>query len=326
VTTSQQKTAIGESLVVVDAGGTKTAAWLVNSSLPEEKQIIGRGRATAGNPLSVGFAEATAAIREAIAEACGDAGHDNHCAKKAILSIAGAANERIRAQFIEWAHQSKLAERVAVVSDVLPILAGGTPNCRGVALISGTGSVALGRSRAGQIRLCGGWGFLLGDEGSGYSIGRAALQKALHAIELRAPRGALVTAVLKHIGASTEMETTKAIYGDPHPRVAIAGIAPIVITLADEGDADAQAIVDTMAVDLAKLVARTVQSIEPIEPPFALAISGGVLLGSQRLRDQLRVQLRREGLECEMNAVDEPLAGCVKLASPEHDGTLIAWH
>jgi N-acetylglucosamine kinase-like BadF-type ATPase len=316
--------AASESLVVVDAGGTKTAAWLVDLSRPEDAQIVGRGRATAGNPLSVGFSEATHAIQEAITLACGDAKQVVGCATRAILSIAGAANEKLREQFVDWARSSKLAERVAIVSDVLPVLAAGTPNCCGVALISGTGSVAFGRADDGRTRLCGGWGYLLGDEGSGYAIGRAALQHTLHALEVNAAPQPLADAVKSALGVQKVLELTRAIYGNAHPRVAIAAVAPHVILLADNGDAEAQSIIDAAADDLAKLVARTVQSIEPIESPIALAASGGVLLSSQRLQSQLRIALRRAGLECDIYLVDEPLAGCVRLALHD-DGALVTW-
>lgn len=325
VTNLYSKSAANELLVVVDAGGTKTAAWLVDLSRPAQDQVIGRGRASAGNPLSVGFEDSVAAIRDAVALACGDAAHVHGCASRVILSIAGAANPDLREQFIHWARSSGLAQRVAVVSDVLPVLAAGSSRCCGVALIAGTGSVAFGRADDGRTYLRGGWGYLMGDEGSGYAIGRAALQHTLHSLEISATHPPLVDAVLSAIGVNKVLELTRAIYGSPHPRVAIAAVAPHVITLADDGNADAQAIIDSAAEDLAQLVGRTVQAIEPIDPPIKLAASGGVLLSSKRIQDQLQIALRREGLECEMQLVEEPLAGCVRLAASEFDGTLLHW-
>jgi N-acetylglucosamine kinase-like BadF-type ATPase len=121
------------------------------------------------------------------------------------------------------------------------------------------------------------------------------------------------------------MELTKAIYEGSEPRSAIASVAPIVIAAAEEGDADAQAILDKAAADLAKLVARTVRAIAPLDSPFSLAASGGVLVGSQRVRDQLQVALRRIGLACDMKVVDEPLNGCVRLAAAEIASTLVTW-
>ncbi len=325
MTNSKCNFAAGDSLVVVDAGGTKTAAWLVDLSRPEDKQIVGRGRATAGNPLSVGFDEAARAIREAITLACGNAGQTAGCANRAILSIAGAANERLRDQFISWALTARFAEKVAIVSDVLPVLAAGTPDCCGVALISGTGSVAFGRAADGRMNLRGGWGFLLGDEGSGYAIGRAALQHALYALEDNRKRSPLADKVLTGLGVDRVLELTRAIYSSPHPRVAIGAIAPYVTTLADKNDVDAQYIIDSAADQLAKLAARTMQSIEPIASPVALAAAGGILLSSKRLQEQLQIALRRSGLECDLTLVREPLAGCVRLATPEFAGTLVTW-
>lgn len=321
----KSKTAAGDTLLVVDAGGTKTAAWLVDLSRPDGDQIIGRGRSSAGNPLSVGFRGATESIRAAVELARDDAGRLPVCASRAILSIAGAANPDLCEQFIQWTRSSGLAERVAVVSDVLPVLAAGSDDCCGVALIAGTGSVAYGRARDGRMHLRGGWGYLLGDEGSGYAIGRAALQHTLHSLEISTTHRPLVDAVLNAIGVDKVLELTRAIYGSTHPRVAIAAVAPHVIAFADDGDADAQSIIDDAAKDLAELVGRTVQSIEPIESPIALAAAGGVLLSSKRLQDQLQIVLRRDGLDCAMHLVEDPLAGCVRLAAPEFDGTLVTW-
>jgi N-acetylglucosamine kinase-like BadF-type ATPase len=325
VKNSSSKSTHDELLVVVDAGGSKTAAWLVDSSKSDGKQVIGRGRASAGNPLSVGIAESTCAIGDAVSRAFAAADLDVGCASRALLSIAGAANEQLRGQYVEWARAGRFARRVAIVSDVLPVLAAGTENCCGVAVISGTGSVAYGRAKDGKTFLRGGWGYLLGDEGSGYAIGRAALQQALLALESGGRISPLVEAVLASLGVTRSLEVTRAIYGSVHPRVAIAAIAPHVIALADSDDAQSQAIVDEAADDLAKLVARTVQSIEPIDGRLAVAAAGGVLLSSRRLREQLEVALRGRGLECDLNFVEEPLDGCVRLAAAQYDDTLVAW-
>jgi N-acetylglucosamine kinase-like BadF-type ATPase len=185
--------------------------------------------------------------------------------------------------------------------------------------------VAFGRAADGRTHLRGGWGYLLGDEGSGYSIGRAAIQNALYALEGHVSRGPLAEAVLDELGVDRVLELTRSIYGNAHPRVAIAAVAPHVISLAHDGDADSQSIIDSAAADLAKLVARTVQSIEPIESPISLAAAGGILLSSKRLQDQLHIGLRSRGVECDLNLVSEPLAGCVRLAAPEYCDTLVVW-
>lgn len=315
-----------ELVFAVDTGGTKTAAWLVETTGSGGHRCLGQARTSAGNPLSVGFDKATQAIGEALNRARHDAQLPNLRAASAILSIAGAANRDMTDRFIAWAHAIDLADRVAIVSDVLPILAAGTPDCCGVALISGTGSVSFGRAADGRAKRCGGWGFLLGDEGSGYAIGRAALQCVLQSLEEDIPRPAFAEVVLTTLGVKSVTELTRTIYGSADPRHAIAALAPLVAAAADSGDAIGCRILEDASIDLAKLVARTAHAVGLTSGSFPLAVSGGLLMSSKRLQDQLRTELGQLKLECEINVVTEPLEGCVRLADPNCSGNLVTWH
>jgi N-acetylglucosamine kinase-like BadF-type ATPase len=313
-------------IFAVDTGGTKTAAWLVESFDDHSHRLLGEARTSAGNPLSVGFERASAAIHEALVKACESAGLQGHCAGRAILSIAGAANRDMTQRFIAWAREKRFAQRVSIVSDVLPILAGGTPDCCGVALISGTGSSAYGRSADGRAKRCGGWGYLLGDEGSGYAIGRAALQHTLRSVEEGHAREGLAGLLLDTLGVNTVTETTRAIYGGGDPRHAVAALATLVIEAAENGDTDAESILEASASELAALAARTAHAVGLADSGFPLAVSGGVLINSERLRDRLHAKLHERECECEINVVSEPLAGCVRLAEPRFDDVLVKWH
>jgi N-acetylglucosamine kinase-like BadF-type ATPase len=325
VTKLKSKTSASDSLLVVDAGGSKTAAWLVDASQAGRNGVLGRGRASAGNPLSMGMAESTRAILEAITAACNDAGQSGARPPRAMLSIAGAANPRLRDHFMDWAQSEKLAKRIAIVPDVLPVLAAGTPDCRGIAVISGTGTVALARPAKGEMTLVGGWGYLLGDEGSGYSIGREALRHALFCMESNSQPGQLVKAVLEKTSVQSVRELTKAMYEQPFPRTAIAAIAPVVLSASEAGDADALAILDSAAAELARLVVRAVGFLNADEEVVTLAASGGMLVSSKRLQDGLKSELKRLGRSIAINIVDEPLEGCVRLADAEFSGSLVAW-
>jgi N-acetylglucosamine kinase-like BadF-type ATPase len=313
-------------LLAVDAGGTKTAAWLVDLKGPTSRRVLGRGRAGAGNPLSVGFDEATRAMKAAIAAARGDAMYSGDRVGRLILSIAGAANETVAKKFVDWVRSLGLAEWVAIVSDVLPVLAAGTPDCVGVAVIAGTGSVAFGRNAEGKTQLCGGWGYLLGDEGSGYYVGQSALSHALHILELHPEPDPLSAAVLGALGASSIMDVTKAIYSSADPRATIASLAPIVVELAETHEPNAEGILGNAADRLAELVSRTAVLLDLAERPFALAVAGGLLAGSNRVREKLQAWLQDWQMQCDMTVVNEPLEGCVRLAAPLFDGKLVKWH
>jgi len=210
---------------------------------------------------------------------------------------------------------------------VLPVLAAGTQRCIGVALIAGTGSVAFGRNAIGQTKLCGGWGYLLGDAGSAYDIGRAALRHALQNLETDAAAPEPLTdAIRSALGAHTVMELTRAIYMSAQPRSTIASLAPHVVELAGQGDPTSQAILESAAGELATLVSRTVELLALGDGTVSLAVAGGLLVSSRQLQDRLQASLQRMKLECELTMVEEPLAGCLRLAAPELAGTLVTWH
>ncbi len=314
-----------ELLLAVDAGGTKTAAWLVDLNQTEPRRVLGRGSGGAGNPLSVGFDEATRAVTAAIAAARDDADYPGDRVGRLILSIAGAANEAVGHQFVDWVRSLGLAKRVAVVSDVLPVLAAGTPHCVGIALIAGTGSVAFGRNADGKTQLCGGWGYLLGDEGSGYYVGQSALWHALTNLERCSVLDPLTVAMINSLGAETILDVTKAVYTSADPRDDRFARA-IVVEMAEQNVAEAEAILDGAGDLLAGLVGRTADLLDLTDQPFALALAGGLLVGSERVREQLQSWLHRFEIQCEMTVVEDPLVGCVRLAAPEYGETLVKWH
>jgi N-acetylglucosamine kinase-like BadF-type ATPase len=312
-------------LLAVDAGGTQTTAWLIDAAVEEVKGPVGRGRSAGGNPLSVGFDEATRAIRAAVDQARHDASAPSAPIARAILSIAGAASADVRDPLIHWVIGSALAKRVAVVSDFLPVLAAGTPDCCGVALVSGTGSSAFARTADGRTARCGGWGYLLGDEGSGYAIGRAALQHALLALEASREPDALARGVLNALVANSVTDITHAVYGSGDARAKIAGIAPLVITSAIEGQPHAQRILYNAAHELALLANRAAKLVD-LAKPVDIAISGGVLVNCAPLRDMLQSECKMIGLDCNLHLVTEPLQGCVRLAAAEFAGKFAEWH
>jgi N-acetylglucosamine kinase-like BadF-type ATPase len=323
---SSPSSADHDLVIAVDTGGTKTAAWLVDSKDSSAHRVLGEARTSAGNPLSVGFERATQAIYEAIELARHAADFGNERVSRAILSIAGAANREMTARFIAWCGTVHIANQIAIVSDVLPILAAGTPDCCGVALISGTGSSAFGRAADGTSKRCGGWGYLLGDEGSGYAIGRGALQHALRSLEAGDAGQGLASKIIAALGVKSVTELTRAIYGNGDSRHAVAAIAPLVCSAAEEGNIKANALLDVAAADLAELAARTAKAVGVADSGFPLAVSGGLLMNSRPLQDRLRSELLKRNLQCAIQVVKEPLAGCVRLADQEFAGVLVNWH
>ena len=177
----------------LDAGGTKTVCLLAD----EEGHVVAEARGGGANLQASGELEVEKVLHGVMADAIGD----RRIVPAAIcLGIAGVDRPGdsavVRAIMGRIGHRA----RVLVVNDALVALEAGAPGQPGVVVISGTGSIAYGRNAAGEAARSGGWGYVLGDEGSGYWIGRAALRAVLRESDRRGPRTALSDLLLRHFG------------------------------------------------------------------------------------------------------------------------------
>ena len=207
------------------------------------------------NPQSVNFAEARQNLTGAVAAAFATAGIPRHAVASAVLAAAGSDGEEIRRAFSDWAEEVSLAVRFQVVLDAWPVLAAGTPDGWGIALISGTGSLAFGRAADGRTARAGGWGFLFGDEGSGYAIAMAGLRAAAQAADGRTAPTQLLDAILGHFHLDRPEALVSAVYPIAGNRQPIAELAETVLDVAASGDAAAGKIVEEAARQLAAMVA-----------------------------------------------------------------------
>ncbi len=302
----------------VDGGGTKTVAWLAPLDDVGSGEILGRGHAGPGNPRAAGFETAQANIEAAIAAAFADARLPQQTVATACFGLAGAGRAAEQEQITAWALARGIARRVQVTGDAEPILAAAAPDNVGIALISGTGSLAFGRNAAGETARCGGWGYLLGDEGSGYAIALAGLRAAVRAADGRGPATDLLPAFLRELAAATPHELVARAYSPEMTRERLAGLAGIVFDLRST-DAVAEQIVAAAADELAELVATVARQLRLPKSGYTLAMTGGVLLHQLNYLDQFAQALVGKCLElgsrpAHWMLVEEPVRGAVALA------------
>jgi N-acetylmuramic acid 6-phosphate etherase len=299
----------------IDGGGSKTVACLARPAPAGEPTLLGRGVAGPCNPQAVGLATACENLDQAVAAAFADAKLAPERVAAAVLAVAGSDRDENRAAFTRWAEQRRLGRTVRVVHDALPILAVGSPEGWGVALTAGTGSFAYGISREGRSARAGGWGFLLGDEGSGYAIARAGLRAAARAAEGRGPQSGLLPAFLARLSLEEPLQMIPAIYRIADDRAAVASLATVVFQAAAENDAVAEEILDQAAGGLAEMIAAVARQLDFPAAQFPLALAGGALLGSAELQRRLESRLCTLGLQPKpVAAVTEPVLGALKLA------------
>ncbi|MDP9312075.1 MAG: BadF/BadG/BcrA/BcrD type ATPase [Chloroflexota bacterium] len=296
-----------ELVLGVDGGGSKTRALVADAS----GKVLGSGGAESSNYQSVGFGPATDALRLAIDRALQAAGVASaRPFAAACFGLAGVDRPGEGELFEQWIAAQGLARLAVVVNDAELVLAGGTPAGSGIALICGTGSIAYGRAPDGRTARAGGWGHLLGDEGSGYDIGVQALRLAARTADGRADAADLLHAVLAGWQLDHPSQLIGYCYRPEMTRAEIAGLARQVIALAEQGDVHARLILERAADELGRVVAAVMRQLTLERPPIAL---GGGLLGPSSWL-QRAVLAQHEHTWGPAQYVGEPAIGAVIIA------------
>ena len=175
---------------------------------------------------------------------------------------------------IERHLQKYFAAPSIVVSDIELAYRANFVEGNGILLYAGTGSVAYAIDEKGEIHQIGGWGYLLGDEGAGYWIGREAIRHALYLIESKgnASPGSLGDLILKEINANDWNSVKSFVYSQD--RSAIAALSRVVDRAASKGDKSAIEILNRAAGYLAELIDRIDQSL--LRKSLPIKFTGGI--------------------------------------------------
>jgi N-acetylglucosamine kinase-like BadF-type ATPase len=299
----------------IDGGGTHTRALLAERLPREGAERVGRGMAGPSNPMAVGFEACFTALQAAVAGAYAAAGVRPGTACAAAIALAGAGRAEEQARIAEWAARTHLADRLIFVTDAEALLAAGTADSWGLAVISGTGSLAYARDRDGRASRAGGWGYLFGDEGSSYALAVDGLRACARSIDGRGPQTRLVAEMMAAVGAQQPHELVSRIYGEWSERRKAASLAKVVSQVAAEGDETARGIMDQAASDLARCAMAACRRAFDTPRPVPVALGGGLLLGCGLLADGFLKHLADAGWPADPpTRVDEPAIGAVRLA------------
>lgn len=288
----------------MDGGGTGTIAVIARSG----GVVAGQGRAGASSVYSVCAGDALEATRAAVEAACLDAGVTAGEIQAACFGFAGAGREEDHAVYVEIARSVGLSVEPLVALDVEIALDAATLGTDGAILISGTGSVCLGRSGPVVTR-AGGHGPLLGDEGSGFDLGKSAVVACLEAAEGRMKPSLLSEAVPAFLGIRS-IQDAPALFRKDGERSRIAGLGARVLEIAYcEHDAMAVAIARRAASSLVDLAGAVFSQLGTVVPVW---LSGGIFAASP---EYAREVAREAGLRYPASRVQRltvaPVAGAV---------------
>jgi N-acetylglucosamine kinase-like BadF-type ATPase len=267
-------------VVGIDAGATKTVALLGD----DDGRIRASARGGGANLQVQGMAEVEAVLR-AVLEELAPAGRPE------ALCVGMAGVDRPLDEARIRAILARLGQtRVRVENDALIALAAGSPDRKGIVVLSGTGSIAYGIDPQGRTARAGGFGSLLGDEGSGFWLGSEAMRAVVRASDGRGPATLLTALVFEALGISTAAELVPLMYEQHLRRTAIAALAPHVERASADGDGVASEIMRRAAQELA-LAARAVAGRLDFPGPFPVVLGGGVFRVCPRLVAQLTASL-----------------------------------
>jgi N-acetylglucosamine kinase-like BadF-type ATPase len=290
----------------VDGGGTKTLALLGGP----DGSVLARGVSGPSNYNAIGFGAACSELESAIHIA-----HRNYPGEISALcmGLAGVGRKEDVELFQKWAVDRFPKAAVKVASDAEILLMAGAPSGPALLLICGTGSIVYGRTVTGEILRAGGWGYLFGDEGSGYAIGSMALRAVMKAYDGRAAKTLLSELILERYGLRTPSEIVRTVYGSDSPHATVAALSDLVEYAAGHGDSVAMSILEESADELARAIAVIYSKLETSAVP--LIISGGTILHGRHLKDAFQRKCESEKLVFTVvRYVEEPAEVALKLA------------
>ncbi|SEA67957.1 BadF-type ATPase [Thalassobacillus cyri] len=277
----------------IDGGGTKTelvigdeTGKVILSKIGASTNLKSRKETQVRNTVHQLLKDAIPTIPEHIfvAAAGGDRREDKHRWKSWIREIVGTDSV------------------ITVENDAIAALAGTTFSKQGTVLIAGTGSIIYSFQHGAEPIRTGGWGYLLGDEGSGYDIGKRGLQAVMQAYDGRQGETALTDRILKRYGLKNPEELITFIYEHEYPRQVIASTANDVIAAVSEGDTVAGSIVETAIQELLQLIAAHRKKAQAASP---IVLAGGVFQSRYftelfRNKSDTRFNQKYEFLQAEM--------------------------
>lgn len=289
-------------LLAVDGGGTKCQAVFAD----REERIIGQGRSGSCNYQGIGVEAAAREIVSAIQVAMedvrqadhrftGDAPWDVECA---VFGLAGLDTEHDRT-ILGAMVQNILTElhiqvdQLLVENDGFAALLGATGGEPGILVIAGTGSIVFGINEAGITARAGGWGHRVGDEGSGYWIGKQAITAILKSADGREKATQLTDQVLSFLGLPNTDALVNWTYGPEYSVEKVGELSRLVSQTAEQGDEVAARILQRAAEELAAAARAVIDRLALTEQKFMMILQGGVLQNARFVREQVEKLVAR---------------------------------
>ena len=307
----------------IDGGGSKTVCVLMDDLC----EVLGRGEAGPSNYQSIGIEATLQSIQSAIHNAVEIAIITNTVKIDAIcLGLAGVGRatdiEVVKALVqdlqnnkylpINWALQPA---NIVICNDALIALVGGIGQPVGIVVAVGTGSIVFGRNHQGHTKRVGGWGYILGDEGSAYKIAIAGMNAALKSDDGREMSTSLIEGFKQHLDLESIEDLIEVIYRREWGVKQIAALAPVIDLAAASGDIVANSIIDDAVKELVKATSTVIDTIFSSDSVLEVVTTGSVWRGKCKIHEIFTTSLVKKFPDVKVIFPrDEPAYGAGLLA------------
>ena len=290
-------------VVGIDSGGTKTVGLLAD----ETGKVLAKARGGGANLVIHGELSVEKVLYQIIEDLESPGPIDTIC-----LGMAGVDRPEEKALIQGLLRRLGLRKNISIVNDALIALVAGAPEGIGIVVSAGPGSIAYGVDPSGETARSGGWGYLLGDEGSAFWLGHAAVRQGVRAVDGRGPATTLFERISQKLDLDVPEGLVKWFYDQELSRDRVAKLASVVQEAADDGDVAANALLDQAAQHLAR-AARAVDRKLTFTENYPLVLAGGAFRACPSLFD--RVENNLDLPKAEVVRLDkEPATGAVTLA------------
>lgn len=291
-------------VIGIDAGGTKSVGLLAD----ESGAILREARGGGANLRAHGELGVEKSLFQVL-----DALNPPQAVDALCLGIAGVAREADQELVRDLLRRIGIRRAVRIVTDAEVALVAGAPDRHGIVLVAGTGSIAYGVDPSGKSARSGGWGYLLGDEGSAFWLGHAAVRAGIRAADGRGPTTSLYVRICAQLELHEPARLVEWFYDQELSRTRVAQLARLVEEAAAEGDETAQDLLDQAARHLAR-AARAVERQLDFPAPYPLVLSGGAFRACPSLIRRLEARLDDLPKAHAVRLEVEPATGAVTMA------------
>ena len=293
-------------VVGVDGGGSALRALVLDAGGAElARSEVPSVRFQPGAPARV-----VGAVKRVVEDACTRAAVARPVGALWV-GLAGAGREAVSAELQAALAAAGVAARVGVGTDAEAAFHDAFAERPGVILLAGTGSIAWGRGEDGREGRVGGWGSLLGDEGSGYAIGVEALKRVARSADGRAPATGLSERLLAHLGLAQPEELIA--WSSTASRADVAALVPEVTAVAASGDPVAGELLVQAVAELEGHVLTILSALGPWRRAPTIALGGGLLQEGGPLRGAIEQALGAHRLPL-LDRAPDPARGAARKA------------